>query len=690
MFPSSFPHLKSGSQRPGARSARRRATSKTQPNLKLHLEQLESRVLLSNVLLLVDVDGPGTDALQAALVSAGNNVTRRPAPEFTFDGTNPPLAGFDAVVHLNGSTYDIPLHPSGQLALVEFVRGGGGFVASQWNGYELVAGQASRMADLILQLWPFPDDCLDCVMSWTTVAGQEGHPVLASVPSSMQFFADGHDAGELVQFAEQPSTILMTSPGGGPAVTVREFGTGRVVNFASAANTIFDYLISSPQTLLDPNIQRLYVNAVRWASNAAPVADAGGPYTVAEGGSVTLNGSGSDPREDPLTYAWDLDNNGTFETPGQNPTFAAAGRDGPSSQDIVLRVCDHLGACATSATRVDLTNAVPVITGSISGPATAVPGQPLNYSVGGVTDPGSPDVLTTVWQVVDSNGVSVATGSGLTLSFTPIVVDTYTVNFTVADDDGGMATQSQIVTVDVAKLQPTSWCLGQALFVGGSIGDDKIHLSPVDGVDDEIKVKIKEKEFHFKFKGAFGPPICQIVVFGQAGDDHIQLAESLNIPALLFGGAGNDKIKGGSGDDILIGGDGDDLIVGGNGRDLLIGGIGADRLVGNADDDILIAGYTAYDNNDTALRSIMKEWTSSGSYGARVANIVAGTGLADGYRLDGNDGATQTAFNDNNVDTLSGSSGLDWFLANRIADNGGVLDNVTDQAVGELYSDSDF
>ena len=40
---------------------------------------------------------------------------------------------------------------------------------------------------------------------------------------------------------------------------------------------------------------------------ATPVADAGGPYAVDEGGSVSLNASGSDPDGDALTYGWDLD-----------------------------------------------------------------------------------------------------------------------------------------------------------------------------------------------------------------------------------------------------------------------------------------------------------------------------------------------------------------------------------------------
>src|SRR6202008_4807316 len=53
------------------------------------------------------------------------------------------------------------------------------------------------------------------------------------------------------------------------------------------------------------------------ALNDPPTVDAGGPYSVIEGQSVLVSATGSDPNGGTLTYAWDLDNNGSFETPGQ-------------------------------------------------------------------------------------------------------------------------------------------------------------------------------------------------------------------------------------------------------------------------------------------------------------------------------------------------------------------------------------
>src|SRR5439155_5597903 len=82
-------------------------------------------------------------------------------------------------------------------------------------------------------------------------------------------------------------------------------------------------------------------SVVKITLNDPPTADAGGPYSVAEGSSITLNASGTDPEGGPLTYAWDLDDNGTFETPGQTATFSAA--DGPATPTVKVQVTDNGG-----------------------------------------------------------------------------------------------------------------------------------------------------------------------------------------------------------------------------------------------------------------------------------------------------------------------------------------------------------
>jgi hypothetical protein len=227
----------------------------------------------SSVLILADVDGAGTPALADTLAAAGFQVTVRPGPEYTWDGTNPALAGFDVVVHLNGSTYDGAPVSGAQQALNSFVQNGGGYVGAQWNGAEFTPD----MPDLILQAVGSTDgseqNCAVCQVTFEAVAAQSGHPVLAGLPSSFTFTADGHDGGTQIVF--DGTTVLMHGSSGGPAVLARDFGTGKVVNFSFAPNYPFDDAGmprdwgTTPPTLQDQNIKGLYVNAVAWAAGSA-------------------------------------------------------------------------------------------------------------------------------------------------------------------------------------------------------------------------------------------------------------------------------------------------------------------------------------------------------------------------------------------------------------------------------------
>jgi len=430
--------------------------------------------------------------------------------------------------------------------------------------------------------------------------------------------------------------------------------------------------------------------------------------SINEGQSVTASGTFTDPAlgvatetftgtalwsdgaTTPVTISGD-----TFSTtrsfPDDDPTGTAFDL---FAVDITISD-DDLGSDTKTSDTVTVNNVAPVITGSINGATAAVPGQPLAYSVAGFTDVGTLDTHTTAWEVRDGSNVVVASGSGLSLNFTPTTPGAFTVKFSLADDDLGVDFETLTLNVAYAGTQVGA-CgagTGTALVVGGLTVNDRIHVNPQSN-DGTLQVQITNRtKDTLVYQQSFGPPaggFSQIVIFGQGADDHIQIAGSISIPACVFAGGGNDHVKGGDGADVLVGGDGDDMLIGGGGRDLMIGGYGSDRLVGNTDEDILVAGYTAHDNNDLALSSIMKEWTSAGTNAARIANIQAGTGLTGGYRLNGDDGANQTVFNDNNADTLTGSQGVDWFLANRVADNGGVLDVITDQAANELWSDTDF
>ena len=71
--------------------------------------------------------------------------------------------------------------------------------------------------------------------------------------------------------------------------------------------------------------------------NGTPTIRAGGPngYSVREGASVQLAGSGSDPEGQALAYSWDLNGDGAFEVSGQMTSFSALQLDGPTTRSAV-------------------------------------------------------------------------------------------------------------------------------------------------------------------------------------------------------------------------------------------------------------------------------------------------------------------------------------------------------------------
>jgi 2',3'-cyclic-nucleotide 2'-phosphodiesterase (5'-nucleotidase family) len=86
----------------------------------------------------------------------------------------------------------------------------------------------------------------------------------------------------------------------------------------------------------------------------APTVSSGGPYSVIEGASVNLNASGQDINGNDLTYAWDLDNNGSFETVGQSVSFSAPAGSAPASFTVKVRGTDPGGLTTVQTTAVNV------------------------------------------------------------------------------------------------------------------------------------------------------------------------------------------------------------------------------------------------------------------------------------------------------------------------------------------------
>jgi len=118
-----------------------------------------------------------------------------------------------------------------------------------------------------------------------------------------------------------------------------------------------------------------------------PSVDAGGPYTVNEGGSVDVTATGSRPDGQGLTYAWDLDNDDSFETPGQSVAFSAATIQAPATLTIRVRVTDADGLFDIDDATVTVIWAFGGFEGPLGGGsvnnAKAGANVPVKFSLGG-------------------------------------------------------------------------------------------------------------------------------------------------------------------------------------------------------------------------------------------------------------------------------------------------------------------
>lgn len=181
--------------------------------------------------------------------------------------------------------------------------------------------------------------------------------------------------------------------------------------------------------------------------NQPPTANAGQlPATLealfATGAPINLNGSGSDPDGDPVTFSW-TDNGNVIATSAVTTVTLGIG-----THSIVLTVSDNKGAktSTTPQTVVVRDTTPPTISGvpaSITTAATSAAGANINYTM-----PTATDLVDGVVQVVADK----ASGS-------LFAVGTTTVKFTATDSRGNAATAQFTVTVTpfVSGGTPTSY-----------------------------------------------------------------------------------------------------------------------------------------------------------------------------------------------------------------------------------------
>ncbi|HSS81060.1 MAG TPA: lamin tail domain-containing protein [Gaiellaceae bacterium] len=186
-------------------------------------------------------------------------------------------------------------------------------------------------------------------------------------------------------------------------------------------------------------------SVVRVKFNEAPSVSAGGPYSVNEGSSTTLTASGTDPEGGVLTYAWDLDNNGIFETPGQSVGFSRD--DGPATPVVRVQATDDTGQTAVATATVDVLNVPP--TATFNAPASDFAGYPFTLSLTSPRDPSAADTAAGFQYAFDCGSGYGAFGSASSASCPTDDTGLRTVHGTIRDKDGGVTEYTATVDVTV-------------------------------------------------------------------------------------------------------------------------------------------------------------------------------------------------------------------------------------------------
>ena len=200
-----------------------------------------------------------------------------------------------------------------------------------------------------------------------------------------------------------------------------------------------------------------------------------------------------------LTYAWDLDNNGSYETSGVSPSFTGVGQDGVFT--VGLRVTDTFGNTATDTATVTVTNVAPSVTINA---ITAINEYGTVTVSGVVSDPGWLEDLSATIDFDDGAGAVALTGTQENVR--PNATLTFSVPLEIAPGDSAvleLATQPR--TADpaarfatetaVSLIQPYAPHVAEELW--GVLGEGRLWerawpvADPALLVDDEVEVVVQ-------------------------------------------------------------------------------------------------------------------------------------------------------------------------------------------------------
>ncbi len=457
------------------------------------------------------------------------------------------------------------------------------------------------------------------------------------------------------------ANITFTGPSGGAGITTSPSattGTGGIASVAVTANSLLGAytVVASASGVATADFDLTSGLQPDFTGLTSATTSYGTPFTLSgtilAGGtvptgsvSVTVGG---------VTQRAAIQSSGGFSanfttTPGASAipytiTYAfAAGGDflgvTDTSQTLTVNKATpslsvSAGAAVVLGTGVPLTASTTLAGGSMeTGTITFTLYSPGNVSV-------STDVVAVTGNGTYNTSMGTSTGSAL-----PALLGTYEWVAAYSGDGnngGGSAATSQLV------IGTGVFISGTTLYIVGAGTNDSVAVNPAGaGKDGTTGLQVNANVDKLKISMTYVEPFTAIFIFGYGGNDSIQLAISLTLPATITEGAGNDSVElgngastvtlgngndsveGGSGNDtVTVGngndsvqlGDGDNVIVEGNGNDSVLAGNGANLVVGGLGkhtiqlgngNNILIDGSATVVNAGDSLRQILTDWKAS-------------------------------------------------------------------------------
>lgn len=280
-----------------------------------------------------------------------------------------------------------------------------------------------------------------------TVAGNSAPVVEAGPDQSVWKRAEVHLDGSATD-ADGDSLAYAWRQTAGPAVQLSS-STGAKPTFTAPAEPAvlrFELAVADADST---SVDTVTVTV----ADRAPQADAGSDQSVSSRAGVQLAGSGTDPDDDAVTFAWTQTAGPSVSlssTTSAHPTFTAP--VGPATLTFDLTVSDGVTSSTDSVTVAVAANRAPVPN---AGPDQSVNNRSVVTLTGAGSTDADGDSLTYSWAQTGGTAVSLSSVSAVSPTFTaPLAGGALTFRLTVSD--GTTTTTDTVIVTVVANRAPVA------------------------------------------------------------------------------------------------------------------------------------------------------------------------------------------------------------------------------------------